>query len=337
MVSFLCIVIVFFIHSSFPEEPYKQFLLPNVVRKCTAGIFGPCAVPMFYTISGFLFFRGVEGSKIVLKKIRRRIRTLIIPFILAAFYYPVFFVLMEILPGVGNYIDRPSFIELFKSLTLPEILCSMFYGASDGYPWAYHLWFMRDLIIIVFLSPVVFFIKKWIGCWIIAVILFLYISFPSFWFLYAMFWFVSGSVVLGKMGSIPRWIFFPLLFLFFMMAIYRQLNGDYSYIFFNVIEISMGLVSFWCLYDYVTHNHLVFVDHDKLKLACQFTFFLYLYHEPIFHILVKLLIMVLGTNSLGYTMAITLPPFFIILLGVIIGCRLRNRLPRMYSVITGGR
>lgn len=333
----MCIIIVFFIHSTFPEEPYEHLLIPKIVRKCTAGIFGPCAVPMFYTISGFLFFRRAEKMKTILKKIRNRIKTLIIPFILAAFYYPAFFVFMEILPGVGNYIDRPSFIEMFNSMTLQEILCSMFYGSSDGYPWAYHLWFMRDLIIIVFLSPVLFFIRKWIGYWIIVITLILYLLFPYFWFLYAMFWFVTGSVVLGIIANISKWIVFPLLFSFFIMAIYRQINGDYSYHIFKVIEISMGLVSFWCIYDYIINIHLVFANHDKLKLACQFTFFLYLYHEPIFHIIVKLMVMVLGKNSLGYTMSIILPPFVILLLGVIFGRCLRNQLPRLYSVITGGR
>lgn len=337
VVSFLSIVVVFFIHSTFPEEPYNHLLLPVVVRKCTAGIFGPCAVPMFYTISGYLFFREIKGLQTVFTKIRRRIRTLLIPFVIAALYYPAFFVFMKILPGVGGYIDRPSFIEMFKNMKLTEILCSLFYGASDGWPWAYHLWFMRDLLMIVFLSPIIYIIRKQLGYWIIPLILLLFLIFSNQMFLYAMFWFVSGSLFLRDLEKLPRGFVFSLLLSFFILSIYRQIYGEYSWKLLKVIEISMGIISFWCIYDYITNNRLVFVCCNKLKLVCQFTFFLYLYHEPIFHIIVKIVILVLGANPIGYTVAIIFPPILIIILGVVIGLCLKKRLPRLYYVITGGR
>ena len=121
------------------------------------------------------------------------------------------------------------------------------------------------------------------------------------------------------------------------MATYRQLFGSYLLELFNVVEISMGLISFWCIYDYLVKNRSVFNYSNKLKKVCQFTFFLYLYHEPIFHIISKLMIKVFGTNSLGYTFAIIVPPFLIIFLGVLFGQSLKNGLPRLYALITGGR
>lgn len=337
VISFLAIIVVFFIHSTFPEEPYETFIIPVFMRKCTSGLFGPCAVPMFYAISGFLYYNNVRNIDVIIIKIKKRFWTLIIPFIIAAVYYPSFFILMEIIPWINDYIDRPSYIEMCKSMMPIEILCSLFYGSSDGYPWAYHLWFMRDLIIIVFLSPIIFFIKSIIGYWTILITLVLYLLFPHFWFLYAMFWFVSGSLVLGELTKLPKWSILTLLILFISMAVFRQFIFDYSWKIYNIIEITAGITSIWCIYDYITNKQSVLPHHEIVGKTCRLTFFLYLYHEPVFHIIVKSIITCFGKNTFGYSMSIILPPIIIIYLGYYIGYFLINKLPRLYKIISGGR
>ena len=328
---------VFFIHSTFPEEPYANFPVPVIIRKCTAGLFGPCAVPMFYFISGFLFFNGISNTYTLFAIIKRRFRTLFVPFVIAAIFYPSFFVIMEIIPEVSNYINRPSYLKLFKEMSSVDVLNSLFYGASDGWPWAYHLWFMRDLITVVLLSPIIYMIRKWIGYWIIALVLLLYLMFPNYWFIYAMFWFVSGSFFLYYFSKVPIWLVIISLCTFSVLSIYRLYFGEYAYNIFKVLEISAGIVFFWRLYDYLYGRQFCLNIHIPFSVACQFTFFLYLYHEPLFHLLVKATVIIFGANSFGYSMSIIIPPIIIVIIGTLFGRFLKTKLPKFYAVISGGR
>ena len=44
-----------------------------------------------------------------------------------------------------------------------ELLCGLFYKKPGGAtPWAFHLWYLRDLIMIVACSPVLFYMKRYV-------------------------------------------------------------------------------------------------------------------------------------------------------------------------------
>ena len=75
----------------------------------------------------------------------------------------------------------------------------------------YHLWFLRDLIIVVMLSPVLYYLRKYLGLWSLAILIPLYWQFPYTLFTYAAIWFMAGSLLLDKLERIPRWAVFGLL------------------------------------------------------------------------------------------------------------------------------
>lgn len=68
VVSFFSIVLVLYIHSGFQDYPYEiagmklNFLLQDII----SDKIGRCAVPMFYMISGYLFFFNAEKNGEVL-------------------------------------------------------------------------------------------------------------------------------------------------------------------------------------------------------------------------------------------------------------------------------
>ena len=52
--------------------------------------------------------------------------------------------------------------ELTKPLL--DVLLALFYMKPGGNtPWAFHLWFLRDLIIIVACSPLLFYMRKYVS------------------------------------------------------------------------------------------------------------------------------------------------------------------------------
>lgn len=64
--------------------------------------------------------------------------------------------------------------------------------------------------------------------------------------------------------------------------------------------IILGLISVWGIYDMVLGKDFKPNEHRWLATAYQFTFFIYLFHEPTLNIVRKLIVVILGKNKYGY-------------------------------------
>lgn len=192
LLSLISIILVLYIHSGFHADEIKGMVMNDRVQEFVSGMIGRCAVPLFYMISGYLFFLKVpEGMISIYGKMRKRVRTLVVPYIIGCLFFVVFGVLMAILPGVSKYMNS-SMLPLF-SKSIGEIICSVFYDAGNGSPCAFQLWFLRDLILIVITSPL------WYLClrhfkWVFVAVVFglTYLDMPHVPF-YSLFWFVLGG------------------------------------------------------------------------------------------------------------------------------------------------
>ena len=152
ILSLISIIFVLYIHSGFHADEIKGMLMNDRVQEFISGMMGRCAVPLFYVISGYLFFLKVpEGMKSIYGKMRKRVGTLVVPYIIGCLFFVGFGVLMAVLPGVSKYMNSSLMPLFFKPIG--EILRSIFYDAGNGTPCAFQLWFLRDLILIVATSP----------------------------------------------------------------------------------------------------------------------------------------------------------------------------------------
>jgi surface polysaccharide O-acyltransferase-like enzyme len=336
VISFFAVIIVFYEHSGILDGPYKLIKASLIAYNITAGFWGNCAVPIFYSISGYLFFHEALKLSDILRKMKKRYKTLLIPFIIAALYYPLFFIIMELTP-LNNYIDRGSYIDFCKTKPISDIINMLFYGSCDGYPWAYHLWFMRDLITIILLSPILFYLRIWLKYYSIFIPILLFLVFPQIRFLDALIWFLFGSLLLDRLQRIPTIEVWIISILYISFVLFRLITGDNPTQIERLIEIALGIISIWCMYDRIIPGSFCLSSHKWLFLACQFTFFIYLYHEPIFHIIVKCFVLAFGKNAIGYTLAIILPPLIFAPIGVTIGYNLRRFAPKLYGILVGGR
>lgn len=192
ILSLISIIFVLYIHSGFHADEIKGMLMNDRVQEFISGMMGRCAVPLFYVISGYLFFLKVpEGMKSIYGKMRKRVGTLVVPYIIGCLFFVGFGVLMAVLPGVSKYMNS-SVMPLF-SKPIGEILRSIFYDADNGTPCAFQLWFLRDLILIVATSPLWYLLLKHLR-WILVVtclgLTYLHIQFIPF---FALFWFLFGG------------------------------------------------------------------------------------------------------------------------------------------------
>ena len=167
VLSFFSIILVLYIHSGFHDTPteIQGMAFNHCLQDSISCMLGRCAVPLFYIISGYLFFLNIDnGILSVWDKMKRRVKTLLIPFIIAACFFPAFMVGMELIPWTKNYVNADVLFSDNLQQPLGDIIQSLFYKTKGGETlWAFHLWFLRDLIIIVTFSPLLYCIKKVIG------------------------------------------------------------------------------------------------------------------------------------------------------------------------------
>lgn len=341
VLSLISIIFVLYIHSRFQPNEIMGMAYYDKIQLFTSEMIGRCAVPLFYLISGYLFFMKVpDGVKSIGRKIRKRIKSLLIPYFIGCVFFVIFYSFVALLPWTSNLINSSSSIMPLFQKPYSIILISIFYDGGTGYPCAFQLWFLRDLILIVATSPLWYLCLKHLKWGFVAVVFVLtYFDVPHVPF-YSLFWFVLGGqltkvkIEMGGNGRTKVAIFG----LFLIISIVQLLSPDMlEWNLLRIPIIMLGIIGIWGLYDAFVEKKFCLSHHKWLGIACQFTFFIYLFHEPMLNIVRKLIVVMLSKNELGYLTSYLLSPWIFTVCAVFAGLLFRKYLPRVYDVCTGGR
>lgn len=134
----------------------------NVVRHIVTPSIAWVGVPVFYFISGFLFFININrfDQPTYKRKMHSRIQSLLIP-------YLAWNIVSALLLFLANSANGKSF-PLFNPLYLwgyTETHWTNIFGYTHylWYPADYPLWFLRDLIVVSLLSPAIYWLIKKTG------------------------------------------------------------------------------------------------------------------------------------------------------------------------------
>ena len=338
VLSLISILFVLYIHSGFHSNEIEGMIWNYRCQEFISGMLGRCAVPLFYVISGYLFFLKVsDGMKSIYAKIQKRMRTLLVPYIIGCLFFVLFGVIIAITPGISRYVNG-SVMPLFNE-PLHQIICNIFYDSGSGTPCAFQLWFLRDLILIVATSPIWYLLLKHLR-WIFVITSFglTYIQLPFVPF-FALFWFLlGGQLVQVKNGYGGASLTMLSTVTFVLLSIVQLFMPDMiGWELVNIPIIILGLISVWGIYDMVLGKDFKLSEHRWLATACQFTFFIYLFHEPTLNIVRKLIVVVLGKNEYGYLISYLISPWIFTICFVFVGLQFRKYLPKVYNVCTGGR
>ena len=106
---------------------------------------------------------------------------------------------------------------------------------------------------------------------------------------------------------------------------------------FTILTTACGLVALWKCYDLVVSSSFILKEHKWLLLACNYTFFIYLYHEPTLNIVRKLLVVPFGHNCLSFAISYLLSPWIFTIIWVGVGVCLKRMIPKVYGICVGGR
>lgn len=193
---FPLVVAVVFIHSF--GEP-KEYVLPlqnistfsgvdiyNLTRICFSHVLTHIAVPVFFVISGYLFFYNVKEFTIrggYYKKLKSRFQTLIIPFILWNLISILVTVLAfplkgEPLSNILVYFEENGWLHMFWDCKVWAEDKTNWLGLPAPYtgPLCIPLWFLRDLIVVVLFTPIIYWMIRRLRHFFILVLTFCYIS-----------------------------------------------------------------------------------------------------------------------------------------------------------------
>jgi surface polysaccharide O-acyltransferase-like enzyme len=154
------------------------------------------AVPSFFLISGYLFFKNLEqwDNNIWLGKMKRRFHTLFIPYILwnlLGIAYlcvsPYFGTVTETPGSLVSFFQERGWLRLFWDCNRimeqwnPPAVNILGITMHNGMPANGPLWFLRDLIVINLCSPVIYvFVKhtRRLGLFVMGILFILNIWFP---------------------------------------------------------------------------------------------------------------------------------------------------------------
>ena len=240
------------------------------------------AVPLFFFISGFLFFLKEDTY---LNKWRKRFKSLVIPYIVWCFVgFLIPFVFQEVLGLAHLFKGGAGHLKPIADFEGWDYI-RMFWDIRDGSPILSTLWFLRNLIVLVLLAPVFSILAKYLK-WGLPVLLtlnylffhvgFLCLSASNFFFFgmgcYLALSPMGGVNILDQMKLkilVPVWI---ITFVATMFTYRYDFYHTFAHDIFMIVDCLLMYRLMRASVDKWDMNWLV-----KISVA---SFFIYLFHEP---------------------------------------------------------
>ena len=344
---FVCAILVVQLHATFsPWDKRELYSFSDGICDCFRVLFsqGLCrvAVPIFFLISGYLFFLNLQEweKKIWLKKVKRRVRTLVIPYLLwniIAMLF-TFFLLFRFWLLKGG--EKPDIVAWFDSIGG----LASFYCNDTGSPFNYPLWFVRNLIILVIISPIIYYYVKKFRFWGLSILAILYML--DFWPS------ITGLESTGFM-------FFSLGALFSIFSIDFSIIARKSLLYVvpvSIVVLGLMLVTFGDRIDLWQYIHRLFTIVGSFAmigltvylfekkvifvkpLLSDSSFFIYAGHSFVLSAIQD----IINKSSLPNTQFVLLlkyffAPFITIAILLLIYLVMKKITPKTLALITGGR
>lgn len=352
VISFLrfpLIVAVVFVHSNPGVVIFNGVSFINIcnfpiyqeVRYFITDIVARIAVPAFFLISGFLFFRKIDcfNSKIYIQKLKKRGKTLLIPYLFwNLVVILIYYLAQTFLNGLvsGNNL-------LIADYTWKNWLHAFWDGnAGENVPVNLPLWFIRDLMVDVILTPVIYFGIKRIKILFVlipGIIWFVYPWFDIKGFNIASFVFFSFGAYLAleknNIISIYDRIFPYSIGIYLILAVCNLLLKEYDWhIYIHNASILIGISLVFSLTAYYLKKGVWHVNSFLAKSS----FFIYVYHSMPTTFIKRVLVKIIQPQTdMSLILLYLLIPAISITIGLGIYKILIKYVPAFTMFITGSR
>ena len=338
------IVLVVFIHSYNYELKFDSggltdgqghfvLFVENFFSKGIALI----AVPLFFAISGFLFYQSynftVSG---VATKFKRKLSSLVIPYLFWSVFGLILVLSLQSIPWSKIFFTKELIIDYSFSKLMHAVLVE---------PIPYQLWFVRDLIMLVIFSPLIWYLTKAVrDVWLLVLLVLWTVNAKTFELFSneaLLFFTVGCALALDKTELInkklSKFLSYGLLcvWLLIVSATTYLITFDLNFFALSALKnlgVLTGLIAVWSLYDYFDEERLA-----KYSAFFGYSFFIFVFHEPLLTILKKGMFFLLGKTNFSSLLIYVVAPLIAIGISMIVSYVWRRRLPRFYNFATGGR
>lgn len=286
------------------------------------------AVPLFFFMSGFLFFLNYSPEK-ALNKIKKRVYSLLIPYFLWNTIAWAYYAILKKIPYVS------SKINLSVSYSLKSIIYDIIMGTFNA------LWFVRILFFLILLSPLVYIIirKAKIAAAFFAFLIIMHLVFytTEFSVLYASAFYFGGAIMaLHNVKIIDYELPLGQCALVFLMIINAFFCNRFSYLYLPLKQIVLiiYIILFWYGCDFL-------INRLRSPAVCPWffkhTFFIYCAHGIVLESVEKIFLLVLGNTIYGSVLDYILAPVITLTLIFLFAKFVKYKMPVMWRVLNGGR
>lgn len=298
------------------------------------------AVPLFFIISGYLFFISYRNTLSDYKsKVKARARHLLQPIIIWTTLYLTFYYIAQQCTYTASFFSG-------NNLLIADYGWKNFIGAysglfNEGAMFTGQLWFLRNLFIICVFSPVIWYLYKYTknyGLYALCVIWFFHEQLRiNVFTIDTIFFFASGAwIALGHydiekfLKEKAKW-FYP-LFLTALVATIALRTSSYNH-FFYLSGILFGTLC-------ISHTCFTIIKNGKGQFLVSLStgsYFCFLLHQQIQMFLKRGLYKLLKPDS-SFSMILLyfLIPSFIIVICYLLFYYLNKFHPTLLAILTGG-
>lgn len=334
IVKFIAIVLVVYFHAYTTGVNFSDGTsvldLPvwlQVIEKGLSQVIAGCNVQIFFLLSAILLFRSEQRYGTVLKK---KIRTLLLPYLIWNTFWVAVFVVLQSLPFTTAY---------FSGNNTPILQSSVkewlgLYGIGQSFPHCHPLWFVRDLMVMVLIFPVIKkVVNRFPGTMLCIGILLTIFPF-SFYGKTALAWFLMGAAIVKMqihMTALDKISTTKMSAVYFAGALAAFLVD------IGAVRSVFTLIGvlFW-----VRISREIYVRGNIRKgflWLSQWTFMIYVLHELTLTSIRKVCLRLLPTSPVNLLLEYLLIPISVMTGCILTGIILKKCMPGLYSFVTGER
>ena len=355
---FALAVLVVFIHNGINKAIHfadgdviiEMPLWIQIIHDTMSHYWGGIAVPTFFIISSYLFF---AKPKPTIKTVQSKLKGIVLPYILWTALAILLFFVAQSFEFSKPYFAQPENIvrnwdigDYFKALLTWDTAADA--DTALHTPFVAPFWYVRDLIIVMLLSPIIkFFAGKFPAAWLILVTALnvaemLHITNIQYGFTNALFYFSLGFYAVKHIGKVMdfldsiKWRDFIAAYGFsFVLTVYarmNQLTGSGFVSWFNLL-FTIGLAI--KIAGVVSKKEKIYA---KLSHLSGFSFWIFAAHLPfVLPVMRKLIVKIIPMHGVWILVYFFGVVILCVGLLLIFGIALKRLLPKVFAMFNGGR
>lgn len=334
---FPMMVMIVFIHIGISKQCDNSIV--TTIYTLFSQILSRIGVPLFFVFSGYLFFFSKDNTQTTfnkntyLYKLKKRAKTLLVPYLFWNALMIVFVLIMQ----------KTTLFLPYNHLSIHSLkdflLC--FFDRGTDEPILFQFWFIRDLMILCVLSPIVYFLIRYLK--LLPIMFFLLVW---FWGLNDIgikvferqaicFFFLGAYLSINKkdMVNIARRFSFYSVFAYLMIIIVVLFcKGKYN-VYFNRLSIIVGMIAVLYVVSFLIEKDKVYSN----KTLSQMSFFLFAIHTFMLQYIQVVLTNILPHNDFFILFIYFVSVIITIIVSIGLFKFIKHFCPYMLSIMIGQR